>query len=110
MPVMTSTTESDGGRNAGRAVPKLPFRVHPRLWIAAAVILALPAVGMQVTHKIEWGLEDFAVFGLMLAILCAGLEAAMNYLTALRWRISAMMLAVLLFLTLWVHLAVGLFD
>lgn len=107
---MTSTTERDSARRAGRAGARRVFRFHPKLWIAAAVLLALPALGMQVTHKIDWGIEDFAVFALMLAVLCAVIEAALNYLTALRWRVGAMTLAVLLFLTLWVHLAVGLFD
>ncbi|WP_073981458.1 hypothetical protein [Erythrobacter donghaensis] len=101
---MNSTTSSTGA-------PERPaFRFHPRLWIAAALLLALPAVAMQVTSEVNWGPEDFAVAGLMLLVLCAALEGAMNYLTALRWRVSAMTLAVLMFLTLWAHLAVGLFD
>lgn len=107
---MTITTDSDRGSGAGRTEPKSPFRFHPKLWIAAGLLLALPALGMQVTHKIDWGIEDFAVFGLMLVVLCLAIEAATNWLTALRWRVSAMTLAVLLFLTLWVHLAVDLFD
>lgn len=107
---MTSTMDpsrSTGARPAGR---NSTFRFHPRLWIAAAVMLALPAVGMQVTHKIDWGIEDFAVFALMLVALCLAIEAAHNWLTALRWRISAMTFAGLLFLTMWAHLAVGLFG
>lgn len=107
---MTSTTGPGAGSSTGRTGPKLGFRFHPRLWVAAGVLLALPAIGMQVTHKIDWGLDDFAVFGLMLAVLCLAIEAAMNWLTALRWRVGAMTLAALLFLTLWVHLAVDLLD
>lgn len=90
--------------------PKSSFRFHPRLWIVATLLLALPAVAMKLTNEINWGAEDFAVFAVMLAVLCGAIEAALNWLTALRWRISAMSLAVLLFLTLWMHLAVGLFD
>jgi hypothetical protein len=106
MPVMTSTTDSRSSPGEHRS----PFRFHPKLWLAAALLLALPALGMQITREMNWGVEDFAVFGLMLAVLCLAIEGAMNYLTALRWRVGAMTLAVLLFLTLWVHLAVGLFD
>jgi hypothetical protein len=101
---MNTTTSSAG------ASDKPAFRFHPKLWIAAALLLALPAAAMRVTGEVNWGLEDFAVMGLMLLALCAGLEAAMNWLTALRWRISAMALAALAFLTLSAHLAVGLFD
>ena len=106
----TTSRGSTSGTGARKAEPRSAFRFHPKLWIAAAILLALPALGMQVTHKIDWGLEDFAVFALMLAGLCLAIEAATNWLTALRWRISAMTFAGLLFLTLWVHLAVGLFD
>ncbi|NJO14128.1 MAG: hypothetical protein HC870_03110, partial [Rhizobiales bacterium] len=59
---------------------------------------------------VDWGLEDFAAMALMLAGLCTGIEAAFNWLKAPRWRIGAVMLGALLFLTVWVHLAVGLFD
>ncbi|MBA4009580.1 MAG: hypothetical protein C0486_12460 [Erythrobacter sp.] len=101
---MSSTT-------SGTGAPERPaFRFHPKLWIAAALLLALPAVAMQLTSEVNWGPGDFAVAGLMLLVLCAAIEAAMNYLTALRWRVSAMTLAALAFLTLWAHLAVGLFD
>lgn len=93
-----------------RPSDKPPFRFHPKLWIAAALLLALPAAAMLVTREVNWGLEDFAAMGLMLLVLCAALEGAMNWLTALRWRVGAMTLALLAFLTLWAHLAVGLFD
>ena len=90
--------------------PKPAFRFHPRLWIAAGLLLALPAAAMMVTKGLNWGPEDFAVFDVMLVVLCGAIEAALNWLTALRWRISAMTLTVLVFLTLWAHLSVGLFD
>lgn len=86
------------------------FRLHPKLWLAALLLLALPAAAMLVTDEVNWDAEDFATFGAMLLVLCAALEAALNWLTALRWRVGAATLAVLLFLTLWVHLAVDLFD
>lgn len=98
----TSTTGATGTRST--------FRFHPRLWIAAALLFALPAAAMKVTTQVNWGTEDFAVFAVMLVVLCGAIEAALNWFTALRWRISAMTLAVLLFLTLWAHLAVGLFG
>jgi hypothetical protein len=107
MPVMTSTAR---GTDARKPAALSAFRFHPRLWIAAALVLALPAVGMQLTREINWGLEDFAAFALMLAGLCLAIEAAMNWLTALRWRVAAMTLAGLIFLTVWAHLAVNLFD
>lgn len=92
------------------AEPEPAFRFHPRLWIGAAMLLAFPVLGMVMSDEVDWGLKDFATFAAMLALLCVGLEAAANWLTAPRWRIGAAVLVVLLFLTVWAHLAVGLFD
>jgi hypothetical protein len=95
---MTTTTAS-----------KERFRFHPRLWIGAAMLLAFPAIGTAM-GRVNWGPEDFAAMGLLLGALCAGIEAAVHWLDAPRWRIGAIMLAVLMFLTVWAHLAVGIFD
>ncbi len=92
------------------AAPRPDFRLHPRLWIAAALLLAVPAAAMLVTGEVDWGAEDFAALAVMLAVLVAAIEAALNWLTAPRYRIGASLLAVLLFLTFWAHLAVDLFD
>lgn len=91
--------------NSGRS-----FRFHHSLWIGAAMLLAFPVLGMVVSSEVDWGIEDFAAFALMLALLCAGLEAGANWFTAPRWRIGGALLAVLLVLTGWEHLAVDLFD
>jgi hypothetical protein len=92
------------------AAPKPAFRFHPTLWLCAAMLLAFPALGMLMSDEVNWGAEDFAVFSLMLAALCTGLEAAWHFFASARWRIGAALLGLLMFLTLWVHLAVDLFD
>ena len=90
--------------------PKSTFRFHPTLWLCAAMLLAFPALGTLMSAEVNWGVEDFAMFGLMLAALCSGLEAAWYFLASLRWRIGAALLGGLVFVTLWTHLAVDLFD
>lgn len=86
------------------------FLFHPKLWAAAALLLALPAAAMIMTKEVNWDAQDFAVFAVMLTVLCAALEGAWNWLTLPRWRVGSALFAVLLFLTVWVHLAVGIFD
>lgn len=86
------------------------FRFHPRLWIGAAMLFAFPALGTVMSDEVRWGPEDFAAMGLMLALLCGAIEAALHWLDTPKWRIGGIMLAVLLFLTVWAHLAVGIFD
>lgn len=89
---------------------KPTFRFHPLVWCTAAAMLLVPAAAMLLTAEVNWGAEDFAAFGLMLTLLCLCLEAAWHWLAAPWWRLSAVMLSVLVFLTVWVHLAVDLFD
>ncbi len=86
------------------------FRFHPRLWIGAAMLFAFPALGTVMNDEVNWGLEDFAAMGLMLALLCGAIEVALHWLDAPRWRIGGILLAVLLFLTVWAHFAVGIFG
>ena len=90
--------------------PKPGFRFHPLMWCAAAALLLVPAAAMMLTAEVNWGAEDFAVFGLMLTMPCQCLEAAWHWLAGPWWRLSVVMLAVLVFLTVWAHLAVGLLE
>lgn len=86
------------------------FRFHPKLWIGAAMLFAFPALGTAMSPEVNWGAEDFAAMALMLAVLCGAIEAALHFLATPMWRIAGVGLAVLMFLTLWAHLAVGLFS
>lgn len=92
------------------AVPESAFRFHPKLWIGAAMLFAFPALGTVMSDDVRWEPEDFAAMGLMLALLCGAIEAALHWLDTPKWRIGGIMLALLLFLTVWAHLAVGIFD
>ena len=98
---MTTTTNPDAGAR------KTGFRFHRNLWIGAAMLLAFPALGTAM-GRVQWGLEDFAIMAALLVAVCAAIEAALHFLDAPRWRIGGIMLAVLLFLTVWAHFAVGL--
>lgn len=88
--------------------PKSRFRLHRNLWTGAAMLMAFPGLA-TVMGRIDWGAQDFAAMALLLALLCAVIEAAVHFLDAPRWRIGGVMLAVLMCLTVWMHLAVGIF-
>lgn len=92
------------------AASETRFRFHPRLWIGAGMLLAFPALGTVMSEEVNWGLEDFAAMAVLLALVCGAIEAAVHWLDAPRWRIGGILLAVLLFLTVWAHLAVGVFG
>ncbi|MCZ8369365.1 MAG: hypothetical protein O9293_05260 [Porphyrobacter sp.] len=97
----TTTTDTAGDKPA--------FRFHPKLWICAAMLFAFPALGTVMSPEVKWGAEDFAAMALLLALLCGAIEAALHFLDTPRWRIAGILLALLLFLTVWAHLAVGIF-
>lgn len=88
---------------------KPAFRFHPKLWLCAAMLFAFPLLGM-VMGQAKWGAEDFAAMALLLGVLCLAIEGAVHFLDTPRWRIAMILLAVLMFLTIWAHLAVGIFD
>ena len=90
--------------NGGRSNSLRPF-----IWGAAAGLLLLPAVAMQLFPQggVNWTAMDFAVMGAMLAIGCGLYElgAWMSGNTA--YRAGFGLAALTAFLTLWVNLAVG---
>ena len=103
------TTDSPQDYPASPA-PPARFRFHPSLWLGAAMLFAFPVLGMAMSDEVNWGAEDFAAMALLLGLLCGAIETALHFLDSPRWRIAGIGLAVLLFLTVWAHLAVGLFD
>ncbi len=103
-------TTTDSGTSPRAQAQEAGFRFHPKLWIGAAMLFAFPALGMVMNAQTKWGAEDFAAMALLLALLCGAIEAALHWLDTPRWRIGGIMLALLMFLTVWAHLAVGLFD
>lgn len=90
--------------------PRPAFRLHPLLWAGAGALLLVPAIAKLVTGEVNWGPEDFIVFGLMLTVLCLAVEAALHWLDTPVKRLAGIGLAVLAFLLVWAELAVGIFD
>ena len=83
------------------------YRSAARILLAAAVILLLPLLAMQITHEVVWSLSDFAVAGGLLvgAGLMYELAARNAGNGAQRAAVGVAVLAVLLLV--WVSLAVG---
>lgn len=93
-----------------RAAPPPAPRFHPRLWVAAAGLLLVPALAMHFTREVRWGPEDFAVAAALLAGLCLAIEAALRWLTTPLRRFAGVSLAVIVFVLVWAELAVGIFG
>ena len=76
-------------------------------WGLAGFLLVLPAIAMQFTTEVNWGLGDFLVMGFMFAILGMGLELAVRASRNNAYRTGAAMALVTGFLVTWSNLAVG---
>jgi hypothetical protein len=83
---------------------------HWRLatWGAAACLLLLPLVAMQLFpgSGVDWTLSDFAAMGVLLAITCGACELVWRS-TGIAYRAAAGIAILTGFLTVWVNLAVG---
>ena len=80
---------------------------HLPLWLGAATFLVIPAIAMQFSNEISWGVEDFAVLGALLLAFCGTIELAAR--TSMnRLFVSGVALAAAGgFLLVFINLAVG---
>ena len=74
----------------------------------AALILVVPLLGTQFVDGWNWSLSDFVVAGVVLFIFGVALDTVWR--KAGTYRLLAACVVVVLFLWLWVELAVGLFT
>ena len=92
---------TNGARSAWRAM----------LWGGLALLLLLPALAMQLgAEGVDWSGSDFVIMGGLLAALGLGVEAAVRLLTGWRSRLVAIGVVLMVFLLIWIELAVGIFG
>ena len=96
---MSEHVELNGGRSG------LPWRWIG--WGLAAFLLLLPAIAMQFTREVNWGLGDFLAMGFMMGILGMGLELAVRASRNNAYRAGAAAALLTGFLVTWSNLAVG---
>ena len=80
------------------------------MWGGAAGLLLIPAIAMQFTREVEWGLEDFLTMGAMLTLACGAFELAVRMIQSTTGRGLAGVAILGIFLLVWVELAVGIFH
>lgn len=75
-----------------------------------AVLLAVPFVAMQFSSEVNWSLFDFIGAGILLSIIGFTIDFVLRK-TRSRNKRSLILLAIfILFLLVWIELAVGLFN
>lgn len=81
-----------------------------RMLAFVVILLLIPLVAMQFTDEVNWNAGDFIVAGVLLFGLGLVLEFVKHKVSNRVHRIIAGIIIVLLFLLLWMDLAVGLFG
>lgn len=82
-------------------------RWRPLMWGAAGLLLVLPLIAQQFTAEVNWGGEDFLVFGAMLVAACAGFELVARLTARPAGRLLGGLAIAAVFLLVWAQLAVG---
>ena len=81
---------------------KIPF-----VPLAAVSLLLIPFIAMQFTNEVKWTAIDFITMGALLLITGTGIELIRRKNKNVRKRMLYIAICVIIFLLIWVELAVG---
>jgi hypothetical protein len=86
--------------------------LKPLLTVASltALLLLVPAIAMQLTSEVRWGLEDFVAAAMLLLGTGTGIVLAARYARSARQRVILIGALVLTLAVVWAQLAVGIFT
>jgi len=73
-------------------------------------LLIIPLLGIILTNSVEWSMFDFLLMGSLLLVLGIGIELTSLNFKQLNTRIAIISFIILLFLLIWIELAVGIFN
>jgi len=96
---MTANNDKTGKRRGGW------WRIP--MWATLGGLLLVPLVAMQFTAEVDWGPEDFAIMGVLLAIVGGGVELGARLSGNVAYRAAVALAMVAGFLLIWMNLAVG---
>lgn len=74
------------------------------------LLLLIPLIGMQFTSEINWSLSDFIAMGILLLGLGFTCEFVFRKITNKTYKLGLIALIAIVFLLIWVELAVGIFN
>jgi DNA-binding winged helix-turn-helix (wHTH) protein len=76
-------------------------------WLAAALVLLMPLLAMQLSEEVNWGAEDFIWLAVMLTAFGLMFEVGLTWSTSLFYRAGLVMALATGFMLIWVIMAVG---
>lgn len=75
-----------------------------------ALILAIPLIAMQFTSEVQWTFSDFLVMGILLFLTAFWIEFIIRKTPQMRKKIIYITGVIILLLSIWAELAVGIFG
>lgn len=78
--------------------------------LVTAVLLAVPLIAMQFTQEVAWSAGDFLAAATLLLSAGAAMVLGVRRAATVRGKAFIVTAVALLFLLVWAHLAVGLFN
>lgn len=81
-----------------------------RIVIVAALVLLIPLISMQYSEDVNWSLLDFTTAGVLLLIAGLAYELLLARTKNAKQRAIVGAVITVLFLWMWIELAVGLFT
>ena len=73
-------------------------------------LLIIPLLGILLTNVVEWGVFDFLLMGSLLLVLGIAINLILLNIKYSNKRIAIIFIVILIFLLIWVELAVGVFN
>ena len=73
-------------------------------------LLLIPFIAMQFTAEVNWNLMDFVVAGILLFGISFTIDYVIRKTAKTNYRFAIIIAVILLFILIWVELAVGLFG
>jgi len=74
------------------------------------VFLLIPLIGMLISDQIIWSIYDFMLMGSLLLLVGFGIDRILIHVNAYTKRFIYISLIVLLFIFVWIELAVGVLN
>lgn len=79
-------------------------------WVIAALLMISALTAVKFSDEFEWDQYDFLIFGVMLLGAGIAIEIVLKATQKAQYRLGLVTVIALVFLLIWVELAVGIFN
>lgn len=74
------------------------------------LLLLFPLVGTLVSNEVNWSFFDFIIMGILILSMSFGIKQVVMTTKNTNYRVLIIGMILLVFILIWVELAVGIFD